>query len=75
MHKRNRSGKVTQLRIRLTHLDLLAFLLTALLVLAMEGLSRADIWDETLAAARKEGNLISRFLISRERAEIEVSGV
>ena len=58
MLKRNRSGKVTQLRIRLTRLDLLAFLLAGSLVLAMEGLSRADIWDETLAAARKEGKVV-----------------
>ncbi len=58
MLRKNCSGNVVQPRVRLTRLDLLAFLLTGLLVLAMEGLSRADIWDETLAAAQKEGQLV-----------------
>ncbi len=58
MLRKNCSGNVAQPRVRLTRLDLLAFLLAGSLVLAMEGLSRADIWDETLAAARKEGNLV-----------------
>jgi len=52
------STKVAQLRARLTPMDLLAFLLTALLVMAMVGLSEADTWDETLAAAQKEGKLV-----------------
>jgi len=58
MLRENRSGKVTELRARLTPLDLLAFLLAGLLVLAMVGLSGADTWDETLAAAQKEGKLV-----------------
>ena len=38
MLRRNHSGiKVAQVRVRLTPLDLLAFLLVGLLVLAMEG--------------------------------------
>ncbi len=43
---------------RLTFLGLLTILLTVSLVLANEGLSRADTWDETLAAAKKEGKLV-----------------
>ena len=58
MLRRNHSGKVAQLRVRLTPLDLLAFLFAGLLVLAMVGLSGADTWDETLAAAKKEGKLV-----------------
>ena len=58
MRKRNRSGKVMQLRM-LTPVDLLVFLLTALLVLAMVSLSGADMWDETLAKAKKEGKLVA----------------
>ncbi len=59
MLKRNRSGKLTQLRMRLKPVDLLAFLLTALLVLAMISLSAADTWDETVAKAKKEGKLVA----------------
>ena len=59
MGKRNRSEKVTQLRMRLTPVDLLVFLLTALLVLAMVSLSGADTWDETVAEAKKEGKLVA----------------
>ncbi len=59
MLRRNHSGKVAQVRVQLTPLDLLAFLLAGLLVLAMVGLSRADQWDETLAAAKKEGQLVA----------------
>jgi len=55
----NRAEKVAQLRVRLTPLDLLAFLLAGLLVLSMVGLSGADTWDETLAAAKKEGQLVA----------------
>jgi len=40
-------------------MNLLAFLLTALLVLAMVSLSGADTWDETLAKAKKEGKLVA----------------
>jgi len=58
MLSESRSTKVAQLRARLTPMDLLAFLLTALLVMAMVGLSGADTWDETLAAAQKEGKLV-----------------
>ncbi len=58
MRKRNRSGKVMQLRM-LTPVELRAFLLTALLVLAMVSLSGADMWDETLAKAKKEGKLVA----------------
>ncbi len=58
MRKRNRSGKVMQLRL-LTPLNLLVFLLAALLVLAIVGLSGADTWDETLAKAKKEGKLVA----------------
>ena len=58
MLKRDRSGRIARLRVRLTPMDLLAFLLAGLLVLVMVGLSGADTWDETLAAARKEGNLV-----------------
>ena len=58
MFRRNHSGEVAQLRVRLTPLDLLTFLLAGLLVLAMVGLSGADTWDETLAAAKKEGKLV-----------------
>lgn len=58
MLKRNRSGRVMQLRVRLTPLDLLAFLLTGLLVLAMLGLSGAESWDKTVAMAKKEGQLV-----------------
>ncbi len=58
MLKRNRSGKVTQLRVQLTPVDLRAFLLTGLLVLAMAGSSGADTWGETVAAAKKEGKLV-----------------
>ncbi len=58
MLRRNHSGKVAQVRVRLTPLDLLAFLMAGLLVLAMVGLSGADTWDETLAAAQKEGKLV-----------------
>jgi len=47
-----------QLRM-LTPVDLLVFLLTALLVLAMVSLSGADMWDETLAKAKKEGKLVA----------------
>ncbi len=59
MLKRNRSGNVTQLRRRLTPVDLLVFLLAGLLVLAMVSLTRADTWDETLAKAKKEGKLVA----------------
>jgi len=59
MLKRNRSGNVTQLRVRLTPVDLLVFLLAGLLVLAMVSLTRADTWDETLAKAKKEGKLVA----------------
>jgi len=59
MLSESRSTKVAQLRARLTPMDLLAFLLTALLVLAMVGLSGADTWDDTLAAAKKEGQLVA----------------
>ncbi len=58
MFRRNHSGEVAQVRVRLTPLDLLTFLLAGLLVLAMVGLSGADTWDETLAAAKKEGKLV-----------------
>jgi len=58
MFTKNHSGKVAQVRVRLTPLDLLAFLMAGLLVLAMVGLSGADTWDETLAAAKKEGKLV-----------------
>jgi len=58
MLRRNRSEKVAQLRVRLTPLDLLAFLLAGLLVLTVVGLSGAYTWDETLAAAKKEGKLV-----------------
>ncbi len=58
MLSESRSTKVAQLRARLTPMNLLAFLLTALLILAMVGLSGADTWDETLAAAQKEGKLV-----------------
>ena len=58
MRRRNRFGKVAQLSRRLTPLDLLAYLLAALLLLALPGLSGADTWDETLTAAREEGKLI-----------------
>ena len=58
MLRKNRSGEVAQLRVWLTPLDLLAFLLAGLLVLAMVGLSGADMWDDTLAAAKKEGQLV-----------------
>jgi len=59
MVRQFRSGKATQLRARLTPVDLLAFLLTALLVLVMVGLSGADTWDETVAKAKKEGKLVA----------------
>jgi len=42
MLKRDRSGRIARLRVRLTPLDPLAFLLAGLLVLAMAGLSGAD---------------------------------
>ncbi len=58
MLRKNCSGNVAQPRVRLTRLNLQAFLLAGSLVLAMEGLSRADIWDKTLAAARKEGKVV-----------------
>ncbi len=58
MLRRNHSGEVAQVRVRLTPLDLLTFLLAGLLVLAMVGLSGAETWDETLAAAKKEGKLV-----------------
>ncbi|MFB3108172.1 MAG: hypothetical protein ACE1ZE_02250, partial [Candidatus Binatia bacterium] len=58
MLSENRSTKAAQLRVRLTPLDLLAFLFAGLLVLAMVGLSGAYTWDETLAAAKKEGKLV-----------------
>jgi len=58
MLRRNRSGEVTDLRFPLTPLDLLAFLLTGLLVLAMVGLSGAESWDKTVAMAKKEGKLV-----------------
>ena len=59
MLKRNRSGNVTQLRMRLSAVDLLVFLLAGLLVLAMAGSSGADTWSETVAAAKKEGKLVA----------------
>jgi iron(III) transport system substrate-binding protein len=59
MLRRDRSIEVAQLRVRLTPLDLLAFLLAGLLVLAMVGLSGADTWDDTLVAAKKEGKLVA----------------
>ena len=43
MFTRDHSGKAAQLGVRLTPLDLLAFLLAGLLVLAMVGLSGAFI--------------------------------
>ncbi len=42
MLKRDRSGRIARLRVRLTPLDPLAFLLAGLLVLAMADLSVAD---------------------------------
>ncbi len=59
MLRKNCSGDLAQLRVRQTRLDLLAFLLAGSLVLAMEGLSRADTWDETVAKAKKEGKLVA----------------
>ena len=59
MLRGNRSGNVTQLRTRLTPVDLLAFLLAGLLVLAMVSLTRADTWDETISKAKKEGKLVA----------------
>ena len=59
MRNRNDSGGVTQVRTRLSFVDLLAILFTALLVMAMVGLSGADTWDETLAKAKKEGKLVA----------------
>lgn len=58
MLRSNRSGRVMQLRMRLTPLDLLVFLLTGLLVLAMVGLSGAESWDKIVAMAKKEGKLV-----------------
>ena len=58
MLKRNRSGNVTQLRMRLSAVDLLVFLLAGLLVLAMAGSSGAATWGETVTAAKKEGKLV-----------------
>ena len=58
MRRRNRFGKIAQLSRRLTPLDLLAYLFAALLLLALPGLSGADTWDQTLAAAREESKLI-----------------
>ncbi len=48
-----------QLSMRLTPVELLAFLLTALLVLVMASVSGADTWDEILAKAKKEGKLVA----------------
>lgn len=50
---------VSQMRTRRTSVDMLVFLLTAQLVMAMVSLSRADTWDETLAKAKKEGKLVA----------------
>ncbi len=58
MLRQKRSGEVTDLRFRLTPLDLLVFLLAGLLVLAMVGLSGAEAWDQTVAMAKKEGKLV-----------------
>ena len=58
MLRENRSGKVVQLRMRLSAVDPLAFLLAGLLVLTMAGSSGADTWGETVAAAKKEGKLV-----------------
>ena len=44
--------------IRVKFMSLLTFLLAVPLVLAMQGLYTADTWDDTLAAARKEGKLV-----------------
>ena len=44
--------------IRVKYMSLLTFLLAVPLVLAMEELSTADTWDDTLAAAKKEGKLV-----------------
>ena len=49
---------MAQPRGRLIHLDLLTVLLAGFLFLVLPGLSGAASWDETLAAARKEGKLI-----------------
>lgn len=50
--------KKSQMKTWITPRDLAAFLLSGLLVLAMAGLSVADTWDDTLAAAKKEGQLV-----------------
>ena len=49
---------MAQPRGRLIHLNLLTVLLAGFLFLVLPGLSGAASWDETLAAARKEGKLI-----------------
>ena len=59
MLRKNGSRKVAQRWAKLTSMDLLGFLLTALLLPTMVGLSRADTWDETLANAKKEGELVA----------------
>jgi len=58
MLRRNRSERVTQLRVGITPLSLCVFLLAALLVLAMVGFSRAESWDKTVTMAKKEGKLV-----------------
>ncbi len=58
MLERKGLDKATQLRGRLTPLDLLTFLLAGLSLLALPGLSGGASWDETVAAAKKDNKLI-----------------
>ena len=58
MRGRNRSREVAQTRMGISHLNLLTFLLAGLLVLMMVGLSRSESWDEAIANAKKEGELV-----------------
>lgn len=58
MLKRDRSGEMVKLRMQLMPLDLLAFLLAGLLVLVMAGWSGAESWDDTVALAKKEGQVV-----------------
>ncbi len=53
------SIELVKLGKRSAPVGLLAFLITAFLVPTMADLGRADMWDDTLAKAKKEGKLVA----------------
>ncbi len=58
MLSRNRSREGAQFRAEMRHRELLPILLAGLLFLITVGVSSAESWDEAVANAKKEGELV-----------------